>query len=62
LFTRRCIVPATGFYEWAAAGKPKTPMHFRLKSGEIFGFAALWDRRGGTVLRFAEPFVAESHK
>ena len=52
LFTRRCVVPATGFYEWAADGKRKTPMHFRLKSGELFGFAALWDRwkpPGGAV-------------
>ena len=52
LLTRRCIVPATGFYEWAAEGKRKTPMHFGLKSGELFGFAALWDRwkpPGGAV-------------
>jgi putative SOS response-associated peptidase YedK len=44
LFTRRCIVPATGFYEWAADEKRKIPMHFRLKSGALFGFAALWDQ------------------
>lgn len=44
LFSRRCIVPATGFYEWAVNGKLKTPMHFRLRSGELFGFAGMWDR------------------
>lgn len=44
LFTRRCLIPATGFYEWAATGKARTPMHFRLKSGGLFGFAGLWDR------------------
>jgi putative SOS response-associated peptidase YedK len=44
LFTRRCIVPATGFYEWAKRDKEKIPMHFRLKDGGLFGFAGLWDR------------------
>jgi putative SOS response-associated peptidase YedK len=44
LFTRRCIVPATGFYEWAKEGKRKVPMYFRMKDGGLFGFAGLWDR------------------
>jgi putative SOS response-associated peptidase YedK len=44
LFTRRCIVPATGFYEWAKDGKRKVPMHFKLKNDDVFGFAGLWDR------------------
>jgi putative SOS response-associated peptidase YedK len=44
LFTRRCVVPATGFYEWAKEGKTRIPMHFRLRTGEMFGFAGLWDR------------------
>lgn len=41
---RRCIIPATGFYEWKKDGRRKLPMHFRLKSGGLFGFAGLWDR------------------
>jgi putative SOS response-associated peptidase YedK len=44
LATRRCIIPATGFYEWAKRGGEKIPMHFRLKDGGVFGFAGLWDR------------------
>ena len=32
---RRCIIPATGFYEWCAEGKKKVPHRFRLKSGEV---------------------------
>lgn len=44
LFTRRCVVPANGFYEWAKEGRTRIPMHFRLRSGEMFGFAGLWDR------------------
>jgi putative SOS response-associated peptidase YedK len=44
LFTRRLIVPATGFYEWAKEGKRKVPMHFKLRNDDVFGFAGLWDR------------------
>lgn len=44
LFSRRCIIPATGFYEWKKDGGRKLPLHFRLKSGGLFGFAGLWDR------------------
>ncbi len=41
---QRCIIPADGFYEWKGAGKEKQPFYIRLKSGEPFGFAGLWDR------------------
>jgi putative SOS response-associated peptidase YedK len=40
---RRCIIPADGFYEWKTINKKKTPVHFRLKSHEPFGFAGVWD-------------------
>jgi len=41
--TRRCLVPADGFYEWRKEGKRKVPMWFHLKSKEPFTFAGLWD-------------------
>jgi len=37
----RCIVPATGFYEWGKTGSQTFPMYFRLKNEEIFGMAGL---------------------
>src|SRR5688500_11967104 len=42
---RRCLLPADGFYEWRKEpdGKTKTPIYIRLKSGEPFMFAGLWD-------------------
>jgi putative SOS response-associated peptidase YedK len=42
---RRCLVPADGFYEWKKdpRGKTKTPMHIRMKSGDVFAFAGLWE-------------------
>ncbi|MEI6434511.1 MAG: SOS response-associated peptidase [Bacteroidota bacterium] len=40
---RRCLVPATGFFEWRA-DRVKTPFNIRLKNGEPFAFAGLWDK------------------
>ena len=41
--TRRCLVPADGFYEWRRDGKRKVPMWIHLKKREPFAFAGLWD-------------------
>ena len=40
----RCVIPADGFYEWAAVPgqRRKQPHYFRLKDGGLFGFAGLW--------------------
>ena len=40
----RCLIPATGFYEWQSipGAKSKLPWHFRLRDGEPYGFAGLW--------------------
>lgn len=41
---RRCIVPASGFYEWQKGeGKTKTPMFIHLKDQDVFGLAGLWE-------------------
>ena len=40
---RRCLVPATGFYEWQQAGKHKVPYQFVIGDGELFAFAGLYE-------------------
>jgi putative SOS response-associated peptidase YedK len=40
---RRCLIPADGFYEWTEVGGRKRPYFVRLKSGEPFAFAGLWE-------------------
>lgn len=41
---RRCLIPATAFYEWPKDGKaPKQPYVFDLASGGMFAFAGVWD-------------------
>ncbi len=40
----RCLIPATGFYEWKKLeDETKWPYFFRLKYRDLFAFAGLWD-------------------
>jgi putative SOS response-associated peptidase YedK len=41
---RRCLVVATGFYEWQVQGMRKQPMWIGLKSTQPFAFAGLWEQ------------------
>src|SRR3989338_1574904 len=40
---QRCLIPASGFYEWQKAGIEKLPFFIRLKSVDLFSFAGLYD-------------------
>ena len=41
---RRCLVPASGFYEWKRIDpKTKQPFGFDLTNGTMLAFAGLWD-------------------
>ena len=39
---RRCLVIATGYYEWQQYGNETVPFYFRLKSGEVFALAGFF--------------------
>ncbi|MEM8646301.1 MAG: SOS response-associated peptidase [Pseudomonadota bacterium] len=42
---RRCLIPATGYYEWTKGEDGgKDPHHIHLPDGEPFSFAGLWAR------------------
>ncbi|MDB9372774.1 SOS response-associated peptidase [Nodularia sphaerocarpa] len=41
---RRCLVLSDGFYEWKQQNGKKQPFYFRLRDGQPFGFAGLWER------------------
>lgn len=43
LISRRCVIPADGFYEWKKTPNGKVPFRFTLKDDNAFCFAGLWD-------------------
>ena len=40
---RRCLIPASGFYEWQKQERGKQPFYFHLKRKQPFAFAGLWE-------------------
>jgi putative SOS response-associated peptidase YedK len=44
LKSRRCLIPADAFYEWARTGASKQPFCFEVGDGGLFAFAGLWER------------------
>ena len=41
---RRCVVPASGFYEWKKTPDGKVPHYIHARNGSVLPFAGLWDR------------------
>ena len=44
---RRCIIPASGFYEWTGEKGRKTPRYFSASDNRPLAFAALWEHWSG---------------
>jgi len=65
--SRRCIIPASGFYEWKKKGTgAKQPFYFYLKDKEVFGFAGLWetwiDKQSGEELETCTIITTEANE
>jgi len=51
---KRCLIPASGFYEWKKELKRKIPFYLHLKDNPVFSFAGLydvWHNPAGDVLK-----------
>jgi putative SOS response-associated peptidase YedK len=61
---RRCLIPATGFYEWKQAGETRIPHHIRMKDGGLFALAGLWERweKDGNVLESCTIIVTGANR
>jgi putative SOS response-associated peptidase YedK len=40
---RRCLIPASGFFEWKTEGRRKQPYFISSRDGMPFSFAGLWE-------------------
>jgi putative SOS response-associated peptidase YedK len=60
--TRRCLVPADGFYEWQRIGKQRQPFLIGLKDHSGFAFAGVWQNDAFAILTTqANELVAPLH-
>ncbi len=50
---RRCVIPASGFFEWTDGAGGKQPHYFSAADGSILAFAGLWDQ-------WADPATGET--
>jgi putative SOS response-associated peptidase YedK len=41
---RRCLVPASGFYEWKKVSRGKQPHYITSADGAVLAFAGLWEQ------------------
>ncbi len=44
---RRCVIPASGFYEWQTAGRLKLPRYFERRDAQPLALAGLWEHWRG---------------
>ena len=62
---RRCVIPASGFYEWKSEKKQKLPYYFQAENKKPLLFAALWEfwhGEGGEELRTCSIITTKANK
>jgi putative SOS response-associated peptidase YedK len=61
--TSRCLVPASGYYEWQKGEAGKIPFYIRPEVEDGFVFAGLWDRwqRGDQVIDSCAIITTQAH-
>ncbi len=62
---RRCIVPASGFYEWRKSDAGKQPYFIRPKDAGYFAFAGIWDHwqgESGEVIESCAIITTEANR
>jgi putative SOS response-associated peptidase YedK len=62
--TRRCLLVATGFYEWHSSPPGKQPFHIAHRAGQPFAMGGLWDRweGNGAVIESCTVLTCAAHQ
>jgi putative SOS response-associated peptidase YedK len=55
--SRRCLVPADGFFEWQGKARARRPFHIALPSGALFAIAGLYERWHGPGSEVVDSFT-----
>jgi putative SOS response-associated peptidase YedK len=51
---RRCLIPASGFYEWQTREDGRQPWHFYRADGRLAALAGIWERYEGAMGEIVE--------
>lgn len=60
---RRCLIPASGWYEWQQQPSGKQPWYIHMRDNSDMAFAGLWEKweRAGKVLETCTIIVTEAN-
>jgi putative SOS response-associated peptidase YedK len=47
---RRCLIPASGWYEWQKVGRDKHPHFIRPRDGGLLALAGIWDKDEAAII------------
>ena len=63
---RRCLIPASGYYEWQDTPSGKQPYYFTRRDGQVMTIAGLWsnwkDKATGEDLKSCTMVITEPNK
>jgi putative SOS response-associated peptidase YedK len=64
--SRRCLIPASGYYEWKNTPEGKQPYYFTRADGEPMTFAGIWDEwkdsEAGEMLKSCAMLITSPNK
>jgi putative SOS response-associated peptidase YedK len=62
----RCLIPASGYYEWRATPDGKQPFYFTRRDGEVMTIAGLWsgwvENASGETLKSCTMLITDPNK
>src|SRR5215204_4730674 len=62
----RCIIPASGYYEWQDTPGGKQPYHFTRRDADVISIAGIWDEwkdpESGEIIKSCAMIITEANK